>query len=177
MPTWRAAFGTQFPSIEAEREQLLRTPGIFHQEPWIEPLPRYQTVKPISKLTQDDVPALSDQARSDLIALASCGLVEDYELFSHQLQMLKRSSGGANAVVTAGTGSGKLRPFYSRSSHTWPKSPELGNRRLRLVPIEMTGGRMMFGKPLAARNLPRAEYHRDRTKAATPQFEGSFSIR
>lgn len=132
MPTWRAAFGTQFPSIEAEREQLLRTPGIFHQEPWIEPLPRYQTVKPISKLTQDDVPALSDQARSDLIALASCGLVEDYELFSHQLQMLKRSSGGANAVVTAGTGSGKTEAFLlplfaylAQESRTWkpPSAP------------------------------------------------------
>src|SRR5262245_56337816 len=38
----RTAFSTQYPSIEDEREQRLRQPGVFYQEPWIEPLPRYQ---------------------------------------------------------------------------------------------------------------------------------------
>ena len=125
----KTAFGTQFPSIEHERELLLRSPGVFHQEPWIEPLPRYQTVKSISKLSKADVPSLSDQARNDFISLASCGLVEDYELFIHQTQMLAKSTSGLNTVVTAGTGSGKTESFLlpvfaylAEESRNW-KSP------------------------------------------------------
>jgi hypothetical protein len=30
----KTAFGTQVPSFEAEREQLLRQPGVLCQEPW-----------------------------------------------------------------------------------------------------------------------------------------------
>ena len=37
------AFATQFPSVEAERLNLLRQPGILSQEPFIEPLPQYET--------------------------------------------------------------------------------------------------------------------------------------
>jgi DEAD/DEAH box helicase domain-containing protein len=52
----KTAFGTQFASVEREREDLLKRPGVFRQEPWIEPRPLYATVKPITKLTNEDVP-------------------------------------------------------------------------------------------------------------------------
>jgi DEAD/DEAH box helicase domain-containing protein len=108
----KTAFGTQFPEIEQERERLLRQPGAFHQEPWIEPMPRYQrSGKTINDLDISNVPGLDESALEDFKQLASCGLVGNYELYSHQIQMLRQALEGQNAVVTAGTGSGKTESF------------------------------------------------------------------
>ena len=123
----KTAFGTRFPSIDAEREEMLRCPGLFHQPPWIEPLPRYKTVKPIEKLDQTDLPGFSEAELFDFVELASCGLVQNFDLFSHQIEMLRKSVAGMDAVVTAGTGSGKtesfLLPVFAalvRESRAWP---------------------------------------------------------
>jgi DEAD/DEAH box helicase domain-containing protein len=107
----KTAFGTQFGSVERERENLLKRPGVFRQEPWIEPRPLYATVKPITKLTNEDVPGFDAHTVSEFTELASCGLVGDYDLFTHQLEMLRKVLSGQNAVVTAGTGSGKTEAF------------------------------------------------------------------
>lgn len=107
----KTAFGTQFPSVERERERLLRQPGVFCQDPWIEPLPRYRTVKAISQLSSEDVPGFDEVSIHDFKTLAACGLVGDYELFSHQLEMLRSALSGQHVVVTAGTGSGKTEAF------------------------------------------------------------------
>lgn len=107
----RTAFSTQFQDVETEREQLLRRQGTFHREPWIEPLARYEDVKPISVLESVDVPGLNTSALQDLKSLALCGLVGNYNLFAHQLQMLRKALSGQRAVVTAGTGSGKTESF------------------------------------------------------------------
>ena len=57
----RTAFGTRFPSLETEREGMLRQPGALSQEPWIEPLPRYETSgKTISDVEAADLPGLPD---------------------------------------------------------------------------------------------------------------------
>lgn len=108
----KTAFGTQFPEIEREREKLLRQPGAFYQEPWIEPLPRYQkSGKSINNLEISDVPGLDETALEDFKQLAACGLVGNYELYSHQVEMLRKALAGQNVVVTAGTGSGKTESF------------------------------------------------------------------
>lgn len=107
----KTAFATKFPSIEREREALLNRPGVFRQEPWIEPLPRYQTVKEITKLTPADIPGFDKESINDFVQFAACGLIGDYKLFGHQLEMLRRATSGQNAVVTAGTGSGKTESF------------------------------------------------------------------
>jgi len=53
----KTAFGTRFPSIEAEREELLRQPRVLCQEPWIEPLPIFQdSGKTVQDLTNEDIP-------------------------------------------------------------------------------------------------------------------------
>ena len=114
----KTAFGTRFPEIEEEREKLLREPGelnkpgVFHQEPWIEPLPQYETSgKNIQQLTIEDTPGLEGETLKEFQELAACGLMGDYQLYSHQLAMLRQSLSGQDAVVTAGTGSGKTESF------------------------------------------------------------------
>src|SRR4028118_1217057 len=135
----KTAFGTQFPEIERERERLLRQPGAFHQEPWIEPMPRYQkSGKTINDLDISNVPGLDETALQDFKQLASCGLVGNYELYSHQIQMLRQALEGQNSVVTAGTGSGKTESFLlplfaylAKESRTWnapnPHLPHLND--------------------------------------------------
>ncbi|MEG3834861.1 DEAD/DEAH box helicase [Microcoleus sp. Z1_C3] len=108
----KTAFGTQFPEIERERERLLRQPGAFHQEPWIEPMPSYQkSGKTINDLDISNVPGLDQTALQDFKQLAECELVGNYELYEHQIEMLRQALAGNNAVVTAGTGSGKTESF------------------------------------------------------------------
>ncbi|PAP74809.1 hypothetical protein B1759_16670 [Rubrivirga sp. SAORIC476] len=109
----KTAFGTQFPSVEAEREALLRDreAAVFRQEPWIEPIPVYEQDRPLSALSKDDVPGLTDAELDDFKGLASSGLVGDFALYSHQTQMLRQASAGEDCVVTSGTGSGKTESF------------------------------------------------------------------
>jgi DEAD/DEAH box helicase domain-containing protein len=107
----KTAFGTQFPGLEREREAMLRQPGILNQQPWIEPLPRYQTDKRLSEISQDNLPSMSLESLQRFKDLALCGLVGNYPLYTHQVAMLEHAVGGQNAVVTAGTGSGKTESF------------------------------------------------------------------
>lgn len=112
----KTAFQTQFPSVEAEREALLKRtapddPGVFYQDPWIEPLPRYQTGRRIGDLEAEDAPNLDARELADFKEFSARGLVEDFPLFSHQIEMLRIGMSGQNAVVTAGTGSGKTESF------------------------------------------------------------------
>ena len=130
----KTAFGTRFPSIEVEREELLREPRVMCQEPWIEPLPTYQSSgKTVNDLDSQDMPGLTDREINEFKTLASCGLVGDYELHDHQVEMLKEVLSGKNCVVTAGTGSGKteafLLPLFAyliRESSNWepPGQPD-----------------------------------------------------
>lgn len=108
----KTAFGTQYPGLEAERERLLNQPGVICQEPWIEPIPRYKSAgKRLEDLTASDLPSLDSTEITDFKKLATCGLIEDYKLYEHQTKMLQKALSGENAVVTAGTGSGKTEAF------------------------------------------------------------------
>jgi len=108
----KTAFGTKFPTIEAEREALLRRNGVLTQEPWIEPLPRYESSgKTIADLTTRHLPGLSATSRELFKSLVACGLFGDAKLHSHQAEMLTKVLEGRNCVVTAGTGSGKTESF------------------------------------------------------------------
>ena len=108
----KTAFGTQYPGLEAEREWLLREPGTICQEPWIEPIPRYRASgQKIQDLTSDELPGLSQAEIEAFKDLVSCGLVGEYDLYDHQIAMLRKVLCDENAVVTAGTGSGKTEAF------------------------------------------------------------------
>src|SRR6476660_3254887 len=68
----KTAFTTKFADIEAEREALLRKPGVFRQEPWIEALPKYRTAKRLAELQGVEVPGYQPAEIADFVALASC---------------------------------------------------------------------------------------------------------
>ena len=108
----KTAFGTRFPSLEREREELLLRKGVLTQDPWIEPRPRYMSSgKTIESLQGQDLPGLDNAQISFFKGLVSCGLFGAHELYSHQSEMLTKVLGGRNCVVTAGTGSGKTEAF------------------------------------------------------------------
>ncbi len=130
----KTAFGTQFPGFEQEREDLLRTPGAICQEPLIEPIPRYRSSgKTIRQLTSDDLPGMNDAQVLDFQELASRGLFPGYQLYEHQATMLRMALARDNALVTAGTGSGKTEAFLLpllaylvKESSSWsPPAPKL----------------------------------------------------
>lgn len=107
----KTAFGTQFPGLELEREAMLRSPGILNQQPWIEPLSRYRTDRPIADLSPEEFPGITPEALSKFKELSLCGLVGRYPLYTHQVSMLQKALAGQNVVITAGTGSGKTESF------------------------------------------------------------------
>lgn len=107
----KTAFGTQFPGLEREREAMLRQSGLLNQQPWIEPLPRYQTDRALAALGPADLGGMAPGVVERFKELALCGLVGEYPLYTHQIAMLKQAMVGRNAVVTSGTGSGKTEAF------------------------------------------------------------------
>ena len=108
----KTAFGTRFPGLEEEREELLRQPGVLNQEPWLEPLPSYQSSgKTIDDLDSSDLPGLDSHQQELFKTLVKCGLFGDKKLHRHQVAMLERALTGRHCVVTAGTGSGKTEAF------------------------------------------------------------------
>ncbi|MEW6697570.1 MAG: hypothetical protein AB1341_09525 [Bacillota bacterium] len=77
----KTAFRTRFPSIEAERENLLKQDKVLTREPLIEPLPRYESSgKTIDALTNGDLPGLTQQQIDLFKQLCKCGLFGNYEL-------------------------------------------------------------------------------------------------
>ena len=89
------AFGTRFPSLEAEREPPAPGPGALSQEPWIEPLPGYQSSgKTVDSSQPTTFPGFPRVCRATSSELAACGLVGDFPLHRHQVEMLTTALGG-----------------------------------------------------------------------------------
>ena len=108
----KTAFGTRFESLEKEREELLYKDKVLCQIPWIEALPSYKgSGKKIEQLNFEALPGMNNKEIELFKSLVSCGLIENYELYEHQLVMLKQTLEGHNCVITSGTGSGKTESF------------------------------------------------------------------
>ena len=142
----QTAFGTRFVSLEEERERLLSQPGSISQELWIEPLPRYESSgKSIADLTAADLPGMPAAAVADFTSLAASGLVGQFPLHRHQVEMLNKALQGMSCVITAGTGSGKTESFLLPLFAYLAASQHRGRNRARHPHISMTGGRATNG--------------------------------
>jgi len=111
----KTAFGTRFPSLEQERERLLREKDVMSQEIWVEPSLRYTSSgKSIKDLSAENLPGLDASQIEAFKKLTLSGLFsnrEDLPLYVHQIDMLRKSLSGKNCVITSGTGSGKTEAF------------------------------------------------------------------
>jgi len=109
----KTAFGTSFPSLEKEREELLLNPGVLAQDPWIEPLPRYKSSnKKVMDLTNKDLPNFTPEEINLFKKLVQCGLFNpENTLYTHQARMLTEALSSKHCVITSGTGSGKTESF------------------------------------------------------------------
>jgi len=127
------AFGTCSPSLNIERRALLEKPGGLFQEPYIEPLLNYKSTKKLEDINIDLGNNVA--AKEAFIDLAKSGLVGDYELYSHQEEMLQKSLSGKHCIVTSGTGSGKTESFMLpllanivKEAGTWTPAVPLDKR-------------------------------------------------
>lgn len=130
----KTAFGTRYPSLESDRENLLLKSGILSQVPFIEPLPRYKSSnKKIKDLNETDLPGLSINQINLFKHLVNCGLFSSkYPLYKHQKEMLNKVLLSKHSIITSGTGSGKTESFLlplfaylAKEAQNWekPKDP------------------------------------------------------
>lgn len=108
------AFGTKFPGLEKERNDLLNYDKVLYRKPWIEPLPDYITSgKFIDNLKPEDLGnALNETEANVFKELAKQGLFpSNVRMHLHQTKMLKEALEGNNCIITSGTGSGKTESF------------------------------------------------------------------
>ena len=114
----KTAFGTRFPEIEREREELLNTDKVFYRVPWIEPLPAYKSNGTrIGDYIENDLPGMSVLQKELFVKFIQAGLI-DYDqenwfkgIYHHQEEMLETALQGKNCVIISGTGSGKTEAF------------------------------------------------------------------
>lgn len=108
------AFGTKFPGLEKERNDLLNYDKVLYRKPWIEPLPDYITSgKLIDDLKPEDLGnALNETEAKVFRELVKQGLFpSNVRMHLHQTKMLKEALEGNNCIITSGTGSGKTESF------------------------------------------------------------------
>ena len=98
------------PSLVEQRRAILETPGVIHQQPYIESTPRYRAGRPFAELGLDDA---ARKVISELSASANGvgSLIHDPP-YEHQAESLRKALVERRSlVVMTGTGSGKTECF------------------------------------------------------------------
>ena len=105
-----AAYHVSHPNLVAQRQQILRTPGVIHQRPYLESTPRYKSGVSFDQLGLD--PAVLEVF--GIVSSTNGGqkqLIYDPP-YEHQAKSTRLSlAAGRSLVVMTGTGSGKTECF------------------------------------------------------------------
>ena len=145
------AFKVRNEKLARDRRLLLRDPGNFVADLFVEPIPRYKAAgyyleDLLEKRENNPIASLPHEARCAFIELALAGLFNGnpetdsklswkstYQPYLHQVQMLDRGlKSGRPGIVTSGTGSGKTESFLlpilaaiANEAASWP-APKSG---------------------------------------------------
>ena len=177
------AFRLRRDDLANARRSLLRRPGTLTTNPFIEPVPRYQSAGLSLEdlvLAESDNPLahFSLEARRAFAELVLSGLFPGvlshgseikrrslFNPYSHQMEMLKRGvRAGHPGIVTSGTGSGKTEAFMlpilaslAAEAIRWPAAPAgfLGDRWWTTdgAQFRLRRGTEPTGRPKAVRAL------------------------
>jgi len=139
------AFSVDDLDFKTKRKEVYLPDGIdsnniLAQEPYLELIKPYPSSgKKITDLKIEDIPIdsmgnnyFSSQEELELFQkFCSAGLVGDFPLYQHQIDMIKNYALGKNCIITTGTGSGKTESFLlplfaylSKQLTKWKEIPE-----------------------------------------------------
>ncbi len=105
-----ATYHVSDPTLVAQRQHILQTPGVIHQRPYLESTPRYRSGLPFKDLGLD-VAALEIFSDVSKVEAGQNLLIHDPP-YQHQAEATKLSLvDGRSLVVMTGTGSGKTECF------------------------------------------------------------------
>lgn len=105
-----AAYWLRDRKLASERRDLLSQPGVLFQDPLLEPVLPYPNVRPALEVCRSI--GLDDRETEILLkGVFGDWASLDMRLREHQAGALTLSMGGANPVITSGTGSGKTESF------------------------------------------------------------------
>jgi ATP-dependent helicase YprA (DUF1998 family) len=95
--------------LQEERRELLDRDSVTWRWPWLEPIRDYE---PCPETVEDTLHGIT--GATELAEFVRNGLIppEITHLYTHQAGVLRSVRSGMNAVVTAGTGSGKTEALY-----------------------------------------------------------------
>ena len=140
------AFSVDDPDFKRKRKEVYLPDGkdsnnILAQEPYLELIKPYPSSgKEITDLKLEDIPKdsngsnyFSSQEELELFQkFCKAGLVGDFPLYQHQIDMIKNYALGKNCIITTGTGSGKTESFLlplfaylSKQITKWKEIPEV----------------------------------------------------
>ena len=149
-------FGVADAGLQAERRALLDRDRSAWRPPWIEVVPAYES----SAATVDKVLAAASGS-PDLADFAKSGLIAGFSsLYRHQEAAVKSALAGRNAVLTAGTGSGKTEAFFLpllshllTESRGWQGTSSQGERWWEQTRPKFSSQRESELRPAAVRAL------------------------
>ena len=105
-----AAYHVSHPTLVAQRQKILRAPGVTHQRPYLESTPRYKTGTPFKNLGLEpatlEIFSAVSEPEGDLDLLIHDPPYE-HQAVSTRLSLVE----GRSLVVMTGTGSGKTECF------------------------------------------------------------------
>ena len=105
-----AAYHVSHSTLVARRQEILRTPGVIHQRPYLESTPRYKAGMAFKDLGLD--PAALEVFTAGSVADGDLDILVHDPPYEHQAISTKLSLvGGRSIVVMTGTGSGKTECF------------------------------------------------------------------
>ena len=105
-----ATYHISDPTLVSQRQQILQTPGVIHQHPYLESTPRYRSGLPFKDLGLDAA-ALEIFSEVSRVEEGQNLLIHDPP-YQHQAEATKLSLvDGRSLVVMTGTGSGKTECF------------------------------------------------------------------